>query len=447
MKATSGVGSSHALPSRARRSRRHLAGIAVVVASGMWLLGGCVTGSTQNRESAEGAAETPAAATAPQASAPSMGLGPEPTFTRLPPKLSTGSADVQNGRLVWISGPKSYGLDHYAIWTMSENGNRRRIRRLPKGHQATGIGIDFPSVVWVEYREVGNTTGPWKIMRHDLRDRRNTVIAEWDGRGPEAEEAIPLPSVDEGIVAWHQLIRDGNHGRRFCIEIRDLDEGAHRSEGCTDDLARFPHWARVNDGRVAYVINTEIGDEGSCGISYPPPRFSEPRSPDYPQLERLFAADGPLSEWDLSTRIAEADDEGVAWITEGACYGQPGGIFYWEPGREPSRRPEIDPEFPPLEVFLMNDAIVWNEPDVADDVFAVRRELLSCASAAVAIAKRWFKERYGRLGGHAIDLLGASDSEVLVSLQRSGGSNSGVGRQTLGIFSIPPLPTECRPGP
>jgi hypothetical protein len=169
-----------------------------------------------------------------------------------------------------------------------------------------------------------------------------------------------------------------------------------------------------------------------------------PRSPDYPDLTALFEDDGELAGWDLSTRETEADASGVAWIAESTKQQGGGQILYWEPGAPVKSFETRSPRFPASQVELVDDAVVWQEPDRVNDVLVVRRALLGCESAVVHLAQPWFNRKEKQ---HATNYLleGASRDKILVGVVRSTSKPPYLKPFKLAAFPVPELPTECSP--
>ena len=379
-----------------------------------------------------------AATPLPQASASSPSPTKPSTVLTVPAKLTGGHGDVDGRWIAWQSNATSFGLDHDALWIHRTGWKRPKlVKSFPKGDLGAGVSLSFPYLAWVEYRETGNTSGPWKIYLHNLKSEHTRVAASWRTTGAGKNQPIPLPDLDptDSVLVWHQM-EEHSGKRSICIQRLDVATGARSSDDCTDSKTLFPHLARVNEGRVAYVVNTGPGGEQG--------QVSEPRSPDYPELEQTFAEGGALSEWDMVTREAEADEGGVAWIAESTEYQGGARIYYWDPDDGVLSMPTRSPRFPASQLELVDDAVVWHEPDRVNDVLVARRSLMGCDGAGVHLAKPWFNRKpHDRRYASTFLLAGASRDQILVGLIRSIPRDPYMLPFKLAVFPVPDLPTSC----
>lgn len=385
--------------------------------------------------SAAGPTETSSSAS-PDAT-PSASANERPTIFTVPTDLTGGHGDVDGRWIVWESNATSFGMDHDAIW-LNRVGwpHPRLVKAFPKGDLGSGVAMHYPFVTWVEYRETGNTSGPWTIYLYNAKTRRTTKLGDWRATGAGRGQPIPLPDLDPAgrTVVWHQRQRRSG-GLEFCIHR--LEIGAEgRSLACTTSASSFPHLARVNEDTIAYVVDT--GPGGQQGP------VSEPRSPDYPSLQKAFGEGGALAGWDRFTREAVADSSGVAWIAESTEYQGGAAVYYWQPDGTVASLPTRTPRFPASQIELVDDAVVWQEPEQVNDVLAVRRSVLDCENAVIHVARPWFQSHPGkRRSSNSYLLMGASRTQILVGVLRSISRKPFLLPFKLAVFPVPELPSTC----
>ncbi|MBK5227864.1 MAG: hypothetical protein JJE05_05080 [Actinobacteria bacterium] len=139
-----------------------------------------------------------------------------------------------------------------------------------------------------------------------------------------------------------------------------------------------------------------------------------------------------------------ASGAGVAWIAEATEYAGGAYVFYWEPGSGVRRFATQAPEYPASRLELLDDSIVWEEPEDVNDVLAVRRSLLGCKGAVAHVAKPWFKTQPKKQHlASAYILLGASKDSALVMQYRAIPKPPYELSSKLAVFELPDLPAEC----
>ena len=314
------------------------------------------------------------------------------------------TSDVEGDRIAWISDPIPKQSSRYAIW-MDElpGGSASKLRTVPRDWFAGDIQVSDRHLVWIEYKETNDTAGPWTIYTFDFERDVLRILTDWrQTQLPADKQPIPYLSADDGVVVWNQRQKRGDDRPMMCIKRSTLDALHVRTVVCKAGTMVFPHFPRITDGVVSYIVNRRDGT-------------SEPRTSEHPELADLFKSDGPLSDWALSTRAVQADARGVAWIAEMPNQQAGGRVFYWEPDGEPISYPTRDEFFPANELMLAGSILVWGEPEAENQVFAVRRELLGCESATVSLIDDSMKE-----GRTTVQLEGGSNTQTLVWLLRFG---------------------------
>lgn len=358
----------------------------------------------------------------------------EPTAAlKIPPELGGSFGDIAEGRVVWASEPRKPGFSRAGVWMARlPNGKPQLLARAAERSLVAAVDAAPPFVSWIEYRENAQFSGPWAIHVFDLRTQESAIVASWRDTGlPAAQQSIPFVRMNNGVLVWQDRAKNASDRATFCIRRYDIVRAAGKPVFCTESSDSYPHFASVRDGVVSYIVNTRQSTETGAAIS-------EPRSPQYPELATLFQRKGALQGWQLMTREVVADRKGVAWIAETPGVQGGGRIFYWEPGeRVVSLRTKFD-DFPASKVDFVGGAIVWEEPDRANNIFGADRKVFGCAPAVVPLLPRSMVR-----GRTSVRLLGVSPEQVLIGIRRF--TSDPLPRQDMVIISASsfPMPTEC----
>ena len=345
--------------------------------------------------------------------------GQTTTIFRVRKARAGGFGDADDNHVIWKSSV-SAGHPREAIWHVkigksgAVKGSQERLWLLDRGRLSGNLSTSIGYAAWVEYDERAINEGKWWIRLHDFRTDSNHVVRDWSDTGLGKGQPIPSVSMDDGLLAWTEG-RRLPEGKRICIVTLDI-QGDQRSSHCAPDRSIFRDMTVVNNDTIAYT-ETSTAESPS----------SRPAVLGRPELEEALP-----QPWELRTRSVEADSEGVAWVANSPEYGGPAATYYWSDETGLLEMPAEDPTFPAQKVGLLNEAVLWMETEYANQIFAVRRELVGCEAAVRGVVPRKLRQ-----GSMSVLLAGTGGGRVMSIIFESDGSAH------IALVPLPELPTAC----